>query len=409
MRDVPGSVHRDEGDSGPLPVDGLREAFLPFHSPLIEEDDIDGVVDTLRSGWITTGPRVREFESEVAGYVGTKHAVALNSCTAALHLALLAAGVHPGDEVITSPYTFASTAAVIEWIGARPVFVDIDSATFNMDVSEIESRITPKTRAIVPVHIAGQPCDMDLIMGLARDHGLAVIEDAAHAFSAQYRGRMIGTIGDFTAFSFYATKNLTTAEGGMVVTGNHEAAEKMRLLSLHGMSRDAWQRYDARGSWYYEVLEAGYKYNMTDIQASLGLSQLRKIGRCQAIRERYARMYSEAFVALPQVGVPLVRDDVVHAWHLYVIQLDLEKLTIDRAGFIEALKALNVGTSVHFIPLHMQPYYRNSYGYKPDDFPRARQVYERAVSLPLYPRMTEDDVRYVIRAVTEVATRHSIA
>ncbi len=244
-------------------------------------------------------------------------------------------------------------------------------------------------------------------MELARDHGLKVIEDAAHAIAAQYRGRMIGTIGDFTAFSFYATKNLTTAEGGMVVTDNREYAERMRLLSLHGMSRDAWHRYDKNGSWYYEVLEAGFKYNMTDIQASLGIPQLRKIGHCQAVRERYAQMYNEAFADLPQVGAPFVRNDLVHAWHLYIIQLDLDRLTIDRAGFIEALKALNVGTSVHFIPLHMHPYYRDAYGYKPNDFPQARHVFERAISLPLYPKMTEDDVRYVIRAVTEVATGYS--
>lgn len=407
MRDVSRHKHGNGEGPGPLPGDTVRKSFLPFHSPLIEEDEINEVIDTLRSGWITTGPKVKRFEKELAEYVGAKHAVAVNSCTAGLHLALVAAGVGQGDEVITSPYTFASTAAVIEWTGAKPVFVDIDSATFNMDVSNIEARITPRTKAIMPVHIAGQSCDMDAIVSLARQRGLVVIEDAAHAIAAKYRGRMIGTIGDFTVFSFYATKNLTTAEGGMVVTDNHDSAERIRTLSLHGMTRDAWQRYDVRGSWYYEVIEAGYKYNMTDIQASLGIPQLHKITRWQSIREKYAQMYSEAFRDLPQVGVPYVRNDIVHAWHLYIVQLDLERLTIDRAEFIDALKALNVGTSVHFIPLHMQPHYSTTYGYQPDDFPHARHVYERAVSLPLYPKMSEEDVRYVIHAVAEVATKNS--
>jgi dTDP-4-amino-4,6-dideoxygalactose transaminase len=385
----------------------VRETFLPFNAPLIEDDEINEVIDTLKSGWLTRGPKTRRFEEEFAKYIGAKHAIALNSCTAGLHLALLAAGVAQGDEVITTPYTFASTGEVIIWLGARPVFVDIKEDTFNIAPGKIEQRITPKTKVLLPVHIAGQPCEMDEIMEIAKRHNLVVVEDAAHAISARHKGKMIGTIGDITVFSFYATKNLTTGEGGMVVTDDDEFADKMRILSLHGMSQDAWRRYEAAGSWYYEILEAGHKYNMSDIQASLGMHQLQKIERFRKTREKYAQMYNQAFTGLDQIRPPYVKDDAIHAWHLYIIQLNLERLTINRAEFIEALKAENIGTSVHFIPLHIQPYYRDSYGYKPMDFPRAEHVYNRAISLPLYPKMSEQDVNDVIRAVTRVVKEHS--
>jgi dTDP-4-amino-4,6-dideoxygalactose transaminase len=324
-----------------------------------------------------------------------------------MHLALIAAGIKEGDEVITTPYTFASTAEVIVWLRAKPVFVDIDKDTFNIDPAKIGGMITPKTRAIMPVHIAGQPCDMDKIMEVAKTHNLVVVEDAAHAVAARYKGRMIGTIGDITAFSFYATKNLTTGEGGMVVTDSDKYADQMKILSLHGMSKDARKRYDASGSWYYELLDAGYKYNMSDIQASLGIHQLRKLESFQRTRERYAQIYNQAFADQPGLKIPHVTNDVTHAWHLYIIQLNLEALTIDRNQFIEALKANNIGASVHFIPLHMHPYYRDTYGYSPEDFPRAKHVYERAVSLPLYPKMTEQDIKDVIYAVGKVAKRYS--
>ena len=378
----------------------MRQNFLPFALPTIEEAEMQEVGDTLKSGWITTGPRTRRFEEEFRQYIGSKHAIAVNSCTAALHIALAAAGIGPGDEVITSPLTFCSTANVIVHLGGTPVFADIGE-DYNVDPSEIERRITPCTKAIIPVHYSGQPCWMDEILVVTRKRNLLVIEDAAHAVGAKYRGRMIGTIGDVTAFSFYAIKNMTTAEGGMITTNNDELAEKMRLLSLHGISKDAWKRYTSEGSWYYEVVYAGYKCNMTDIQAALGIHQLAKLERFLEIRRKYAAMYSEAFGDVPEIQTPIVNPNVRHAWHLYVIQLNLERLSIDRAQFIEALRAKNIGTSVHFIPVHLHPYYRQTFGYKRGDFPNAERIYDRIVSLPLYPKMTDGDVRDVITAVKE--------
>lgn len=381
-----------------------REDFLPFALPTIEEDEIAEVVDTLRSGWITTGPKVKRFESAFAEYVGAKHAVAVNSCTAALHIALTAAGIGPGDEVITSPLTFCSTANVVIHLGGTPVFADID-ADLNIDPSEIARRITPRTRAVIPVHFSGQPCRMDEILAVARRHDLVVVEDAAHAAGARYHEQMVGGIGDVTSFSFYAIKNMTTGEGGMITTNDDALDEQMRLLSLHGISRDAWKRYTSEGSWYYEVTCAGYKDNMTDIQAALGIHQLAKLERFLEVRAKYAHMYNEAFAQIPEIQTPVVNEDIRHAWHLYVIQLDLERLTLDRAQFIEALRARNVGTSVHFIPVHLHPYYRERFGYQRGDLPNAERAYDRILSLPLYPRMTEEDVAYVIRAVTEIVER----
>jgi UDP-4-amino-4,6-dideoxy-N-acetyl-beta-L-altrosamine transaminase len=381
-----------------------REDFLPFALPTIEEDEIAEVVDTLRSGWITTGPKVKRFESAFAQYVGAKHAVAVNSCTAALHIALTAAGIGPGDEVITSPLTFCSTANVVIHLGGTPVFADIDS-DLNIDPIEIARCITPRTRALIPVHFSGQPCRMDEILAIARRHDLVVVEDAAHAAGARYHEQMIGGTGDVTAFSFYAIKNMTTGEGGMITTNDDALDGQMRLLSLHGISRDAWKRYTSEGSWYYEVTCAGYKDNMTDIQAALGIHQLAKLERFLEVRAKYAHMYNEAFAQIPEIQTPVVNEDIRHAWHLYVIQLDLERLTLDRAQFIEALRARNVGTSVHFIPVHLHPYYRERFGYQRGDLPNAERAYDRILSLPLYPTMTEEDVAYVIRAVTEIVER----
>jgi UDP-4-amino-4,6-dideoxy-N-acetyl-beta-L-altrosamine transaminase len=383
----------------------VREQFLPFALPSIGEEEIAEVVDSLRSGWITTGPKVKRFESEFAAYVGARHAVAVNSCTAALHIALAALGIGPGDEVITSPLTFCSTANVVLHLGGTPIFADIGE-DYNVDPSEIERRITGRTKAIIPVHYSGQPCRMDEILSCARNHGLRVIEDAAHAVGSKYRGRMMGTIGDVTAFSFYAIKNMTTAEGGMITTGDEELAEKMRLLSLHGISKDAWKRYTSEGSWYYEVTYAGFKCNMTDIQAALGIHQLAKLEHFLEVRRKYVAMYNAAFGEMPEIHTPVVRPDVRHAWHLYVIGLDLERLTINRAQFIEALRAEKIGTSVHFIPVHLHPYYRQTFGYRPGDFPNAERAYERIVSLPLYPNMSEEDVRDVIAAVTRIVRAH---
>jgi UDP-4-amino-4,6-dideoxy-N-acetyl-beta-L-altrosamine transaminase len=383
----------------------VRKAFLPFSLPDIGEAEIDEVADTLRSGWITTGPKTKRFEEEFRRYVGSKHAIAVNSCTAALHVALAAAGIGPGDEVITSPLTFCSTANVIVHLGATPVFADI-GRDFNIDPREIERHITPATKAIIPVHYSGQPCRMDEILACARRHGLPVIEDAAHAVGAKYHGRMVGTVGNVTAFSFYAIKNMTTAEGGMITTDDDEMAEKMRLLSLHGISKDAWKRYTSAGSWYYEVIYAGYKCNMADIQAALGLHQLDRLEGFLEARRRIVATYNEAFDEMPELCIPIVNGGVRHAWHLYVIQLNLERLTIDRAQFIEALRAENIGTSVHFIPVHLHPYYRQRFGYQRGDFPAAERIYDRIVSLPLYPKLTEADVKDVTTAVSKVIRAH---
>lgn len=385
----------------------MREKFLPFSVPDITEVEISEVIETLKSGWITTGPRVKQFEKEFAEYVGAKHAIAVNSGTSALHLALEAVGVKAGDEVIVPTLTFAATAEVVRYFGATPVLVDSYPDDFQIDPERVQNAITGKTRAIIPVHYAGCPCDMDAIIRIARANGVHVIEDAAHALPTLYRGRMVGTIGDITAFSFYATKPITTAEGGMITTENDEYADRMRIMSLHGISRDAWKRYTAGGSWYYEVLYPGYKYNMTDISASLGIHQLRRCEDMYQRRKRCAELYTELLSETPQVVCPEEKADTQHAWHLYVIRLKLERLKIDRSAFIEELRKRNIGTSVHFIPLHLHPYYRLTYNYKPDDFPNAIYLYERIVSLPIYSKMTEDDVSYVAECVKEVLRQNS--
>lgn len=380
----------------------VRGSFLPCFLPTIEQEEIDEVIDTLKSNWITTGPKTHQFEEMFREYVGCKHAIALNSCTAGLHLALVAAGIGEGDEVITSPFTFAATVNVIVHQGAKPVFVDIIPDTYNIDSGKIEAAISKKSKAIIPVHYAGQPCEMDEIMAIAKKYNLLVIEDAAHALSATYKGRKIGTIGDVTSFSFYATKIITTAEGGMVTTDNDELAEKIRLLSLHGISKDAWKRYSSEGSWYYEILYPGYKYNMTDIQASMGIQQLKKLDILQEVRQTIARLYTNTFKDMPEITEPYVDEQVQPTWHLYPILINTDRLKIDRNKFIEALKLENIGTSVHFIPIHLHPYYQEQFGFKRGDFPNSEYVYERIISLPLYPRMTEKDTEDVIAAVKKI-------
>lgn len=379
----------------------MRKTFLPFSPPYISNEEIDEVINTLSSDWITTGPKTKRFESEFAAFLGAESALALNSCTAGLHLALVVLGIGSGDEVITTPMTFCSTVNVIEHVGAKPVFVDVEPDTLNIAPSLMERAITPQTRAIIPVHYAGHPCAMDQILEIAKEHNLFVIEDAAHAFPAQYQGQAVGTIGDLTAFSFYATKNLTTAEGGML-TGHQELIEKAKALSLHGMNRDAWKRYDKGGSWYYEVDAPGFKYNMTDIQASIGLQQLKRIDGFQKRRRQIVKRYNEAFAECPSLEIPVERPDVKSAWHLYTLRLNLETLKIDRDQFIEEMKDRNIGTSVHFIPIHMHPYYQRKYKYQPEDFPTAYANFQRLVSLPLYPRMSDQDVDDVIEAVLSV-------
>jgi len=378
----------------------LTKINIPFHRPYITEDEINEVVDSLRSGWLTMGPKTLRFEEEFSRYIGSPHALSVSSCTAAMHLALVAMGLKPGDEVIVPDITFTATAEVVCYFGARPVIVDVDSATHNMDVAEMEKAITPRTRAIMPVHYGGQPCDMDEIMEIARARGLTVIEDAAHALPATYRGRKVGTIGDITCFSFYVTKTLCTGEGGMVATGNDEWAGRIRTLRLHGISKDAWMRYSKDGAWFYEVVEAGYKYNMTDIQAALGVAQLKKIDAMWERRREIARRYTEAFSEVPSLLTPPeTRRDRESAWHLYVIKLNTEALKIDRSAVMETLKDAGVSTSVHFIPLHRHPFYRDTFGLGAGDFPVSEKIFERIISLPIYPGMSDGETDFVIDTV----------
>ena len=375
--------------------------FIPFSPPSLGEEEIAEVLDTLSTDWITTGPKVGRFEEEFAHFTGARAALAVSSATDAMLIGLAALRIGPGAEVITTPMTFCSTVHVIEHVGARPVLVDVEPDTLNIDPVLVNSAITARTRGIMPVHLYGHPCEMDSLMEIAGRHELAVVEDAAHALPAVYKGRTVGTIGSLTAFSFYATKNLTTAEGGML-TGAPEIIEKARLWSLHGMSRDAYKRYSSEGSWYYEVVLPGFKCNMTDIQASLGLQQLKKLPRFQARRREVVNLYNEAFRDMPELEIPVERPEVESALHLYVLRLNLEQLTIDRAGFIEEMKARGIGTSVHFIPIHLHPYYRDKYGYKPEDFPVAFENYKRIVSLPLHPRLSDENVHRIITAVVEI-------
>ena len=379
-----------------------RTTFLQFALPHITQAEIDEVVDTLRSGWLTTGPKTKRFESKFAENIGVPHALAVNSATAAMHLALDVIGLQPDDEVIVPVYTFTATAEVVVYFRARPVFVDVDSITCNIDPTQLEKLITPRTRAIMVVHLAGLPAEMDAILAIARAYNLPVIEDAAHAFPAKYRGRMIGSISDMTAFSFYATKTLTTGEGGMLTTTNPNYAERIAMMALHGINRDAWKRYGAEGSWYYEVLQAGYKYNMSDLAAAIGLHQLARSEWLLERRRVIAQRYTEAFSQLPEVATPPNPTHVEHAWHLYILRLRLEYLTITRDAFILALKQAQIGTSVHFIPLHLHPYYRDTYHLAANDFPSALYAYQRTISLPIYPGMTDEDVEDVIVAVQQI-------
>jgi dTDP-4-amino-4,6-dideoxygalactose transaminase len=380
----------------------IAAKFLPFHRALIDEEEIQAVVEVLRSGWLTKGPRVQEFENAFASYVGATHALAVNSCTAALHLALGAIGLSEGDEVIVPTMTFAASGEVVLYFKARPVLVDCSDNTGQLDSDAVERAITPRTKAILPVHYAGYPCDMDRILDIAKRHNLRVIEDAAHALPTRYKGRMVGTLGDITCFSFYATKTMTTGEGGLAATENEDFAERMRLFSLHGISRDAWKRYTAEGSWRYDILEAGYKYNFTDIQAALGLAQL---ARCDAMRARRAYLagrYTEALTSLDAFGTPPVPPDGQHAWHLYALQLNPSAVRISRDQVIEELKQRGIGTSVHFIPLHLHTLYQKQLGYRAGQFPVAEKYFEREISLPIYPSMSDEDCDDVIEALRDI-------
>lgn len=404
--------------------------FLPFALPEMGEEEIAEVTDTIRSGWLTTGPKVARFEKEFADYVGAKYALAVNSATAGLHLALEAAGVGPGDLVVTTSYTFTATAEVIRYLGADPVFVDIVPDTFNIDTGLVEEKIRKledervrreevekirrledkrirgsdtqigKVKAIIPVHFGGQACEMGDIKSLADKYGLKIIEDAAHSLPCSFRGQMIGSIGDATVFSFYVTKTLATGEGGMITTDSEAMANRIKTMRLHGINRDIWDRYTAKKpNWFYEVVAPGYKYNMSDITAAIGIHQLHKVRRFRDRRQAIAEKYTQAFADLP-LATPVVKHpEDTHSWHLYVIQLELEKIRITRDEFIEKMAEKGIGASVHFIPLHLHPYWRDRYGFKPEDFPVAYDCFCRAVSLPIYSKMTDEDVERVIAVV----------
>ena len=377
------------------------ERFITFGSPIIDAEAVAAVTRTLESCWIGTGPRVHELESEFARYVGATHALATSSCTAALHLAMVATGIGPGDEVITTPMTFCATANSIVHTGATPVFADCRRDTMNIDPAAVEAAVTPRTKAIIPVHFAGRPVDMEAILAIAKRHGLLVIEDAAHAIESATRGRKVGSIGDLTCFSFYVTKNMTTGEGGMVTTDNPELAARIKSYGLHGMSADAWSRFSDKGFKHYDVVFAGFKYNLTDLAASLGLAQLPRLAEWLERRNAVWARYDAAFADLPVTRPAPAEPDTVHARHLYTLLVD-DDARVTRDGFLEEMQRRRIGTGVHYRALHVHPYYRDRWGYKPDDFPNAHAIGERTVSLPLSPKLDDGDVDRVIRAVHEI-------
>lgn len=379
-----------------------RDSYLVFGAPIIEDAEIEEVVDSLRSGWLGTGPKVARFQEMFKNYIGSEHAVALNSCTAGLHLSLLVSDLQPGDEVITTPMTFCATVNTIIHAGGVPVLVDCEKESMLIDPQRIEDAITPKTRAIIPVHLCGRPCDMDAIEDIARRHNLVIIEDAAHAIESQYKGRKIGNISQLTCFSFYVTKNIVTGEGGMVTTNNPDLADKIKMYGLHGMSRDAWKRFSDDGYKHYQVAFPGFKYNMMDIQAAIGIHQLKRIDRYHQRRQEIWNCYDDALTDLP-VGRPLPPEpDTVHAHHLYTLMIDEELCGVNRDSFLQKMHQLNIGTGVHYLGVHLHPYYRDRFGYKPEDFPNTTWISERTASIPLSPKLSNQDVEDVISAVHSV-------
>ena len=382
-----------------------EENDIPFHKPFMDEMELNEVADTIRSGWWTTGPKTVRFENEFNSYIGAKHSVAVSSWTAAAHLALEAIGIKKGDEVIVPAVTFTSTAEIVCYFGAKPVIVDVQRDTYNIDPIEIEKAITKKTKAIIPVHYAGQPCDMDAISELASKYKLKVIEDAAHALPSYYKGQKIGTISDVTCFSFYATKTLATGEGGMICTNDPVIAKRCSIMRLHGINSDAWKRYTSEGTWYYEVVAPGYKYNFTDIQASLGLAQLNKIELLLKLRKQIFTKYTSGFKGNEYLKVYSIKSDRESSFHLYPIELKLEKLRINRAEFINELKKAGIGVSVHFIPLYRHPYYRDTFELTERRFPNSESIYPRIITLPIWPGMTDKQVNRVINVVNELSIK----
>ena len=380
--------------------------YVPFYVPWTDGREVREAADSIRSGWLTTGPKVQSFEQRVCSMVRARYAVALNSCTAALHLSLAALGIKPGDEVVTSPYTFAATGEAILYCGARPVFADIDPLTLNLDPERVGRAVSRRTAAILPVHIAGLPCDLDALRALARRKGLPIVEDAAHALGAKFRGRPIGSVSDMTCFSFYATKNLATGEGGMVTLDDRKAADRIRRLSLHGLSRDAWKRYQRSGSWRYDVVELGYKYNLTDVAAAIGLAQMSKFASMQTRRRDLAQRYSTLLKDCDAFDLPVEERRSDHAWHLYILRLRPGVLKIGRDRLMALLGARGIGLSVHFLPLHLHSFYRRAFGYRPGAYPLTERESARALSLPLYPGLSRDSQDRVVDALIDLAARH---
>ena len=393
-------MHKLAIDGG-LPV-REKDNFLVFGAPLIEKQEIEEVVECFRRRWIGTGPKVHQFEKDFAAYKGTKHAIALNSCTAALHLAMLSTGIGPGDEVITSPMTFCATINSIIHCGATPVLADCDRDTMNILPEEIEKKVTAKTKAIIPVHFAGRCCDMKTISNIAKKFDLLVIEDCAHAVESKYHGQNSGELGDIGCFSFYVTKSIVTGEGGMVITNDDRFAERIKILGLHGMSKDAWSRFSDVGYKHYQVIHAGFKYNMMDIQAAMGIHQLKRIERYWKHRKTIWKLYNDAFTGLPCLPPPDPETETKHGFHLYTPMIDIEKFGKSRDWVLNALTAENIGVGVHYLPAHLQPFYRKTYGWKEGDFPNAEWIGKRTLSLPLSAALNERDVEDVIEAFRKV-------
>ncbi len=385
----------------------MKITQVPFYRQSFGREEIREITDTVRSGWVTTGKKARLLEQNIAGYLNAKHTVAVNSCTAAMHLLLHAAGIGPGDEIITTPYTFVATTEAILYTGATPVYCDIDYRTLNIDAETAANKITKRTRALLPVHIAGLPVHMDGFLRLARENKIKLFDDAAHALGAEYKRNKIGSIGDGSAFSFYATKNLTTGEGGMVATRHKRLAENIKLLSLHAMSKSAWGRYSKGGQWRYDVLDLGYKYNMSDLAASLGLAQFGKFEKLQALRHRAAARYMKNLSNVKEIMLPAVEDCSTHAWHLFIIRLRLDRLNIDRDRFIHELNRHNIGTSVHFIPLFLQSHYRRHLRLDKRDFPNAYRAYREVITLPFFPDLKRQEIDYVCGVIRKICAAHA--